>query len=148
MSKVLFLHGMESKPGGTKAKVLAAVGKEILNPALPKESFAKSIEIAQKLIDTENPSTIVGSSRGGAVAMALDHKGAKLVLIAPAWRKFGVAPYVPINTTIMHCDTDNIVPFADSEELAKLNEVELITCGKDHRMSDSNALSTLVNIVK
>jgi predicted esterase YcpF (UPF0227 family) len=148
MSKVLFLHGMESKPGGTKAAAVAADGKEVLNPALPKDSFAKSIEIAQGLVDTENPGTVVGSSRGGAVAMALDLKGAELVLIAPAWRRFGVAPYVPVNTTIMHCETDDIVPFLDSEELAKLNEVELITCGEDHRMSDAGALSTLSNIVK
>ena len=65
-----------------------------------KLPYSLKLEIAQGLIDTENPGTVVGSSRGGAVAMALDLKGAELVLIAPAWRRFGVAPYVPINTTI------------------------------------------------
>lgn len=148
MSKVLFLHGMESKPGGTKAQVLSASGKEVLNPALPKESFAESIEIAQSLVDSENPETIVGSSRGGAVAMALNPRGADVVLIAPAWRKFGVSPYVPANTKIMHCETDDLVPYKDSEELANLNGVELISCGEDHRMSDAGALSTLTDIVK
>ena len=48
--KILFLHGLESKPGGTKAKVLAEAGHEIFNPALPKDSFEESMEITCMLL--------------------------------------------------------------------------------------------------
>ena len=86
--KVLFLHGLESKPGGTKAKVLESAGHEVINPRLPRESFRESTRIAQAVIDSEKPDVIVGSSRGGAVAMAVDQKDSKVVLIAPAWKIF------------------------------------------------------------
>ena len=89
--KVLFLHGLESKPGGSKAKALKEAGFEVLNPALPREPFDMAVKIAQDVINYERPSVVVGSSRGGAVAMAINLMGAQRVLIAPAWRKYGVS---------------------------------------------------------
>ena len=70
--KVLFLHGLESVPGGTKPKHLESLGHQVLNPALLKDNFEESVQIAQKVFDKEKPDVVVGSSRGGAVAMALD----------------------------------------------------------------------------
>jgi len=75
--KILFLHGLESKPGGTKARKLEEAGHEVLNPALPKHSLEESITIAQLLVDYESPDIIVGSSRGGAVATAQDTLGSR-----------------------------------------------------------------------
>ncbi len=143
MSKVLFLHGLESMPGGVKPKHLRDLGYEVIDPGLPKGNFEESVEIAQLEIDAEYPDVVVGSSRGGAVAMALDLKGAKLVLIAPAWRKFDVPPNVPPGTTILHCPTDNVVYIEDSEELMSNPGIEVIRCGAGHRMGDSDALEQL-----
>lgn len=137
--KILFLHGLESQPGGSKVKYLQGLGHTVLNPVLPKHDFNDSVEIAQALIDNEHPKVVVGSSRGAAVAMNIDIKGARLVLIAPAWKRFGNSSLLPTNTTILHCKDDKIVPYTDSVEL----DTDLISCGDDHRMSDESALAAL-----
>jgi hypothetical protein len=138
--KILFLHGLESMPGGSKAQYLEGLGHDVLNPHLPKGDFDESVMIAQEYIDQESPDVIVGSSRGGAVAMSVDLRGARLVLIAPAWKRFDVPPSVSPNTTILHCTADDIVHYEDSEELTNGN---LIPCGDGHRMSDVDALEAL-----
>jgi len=137
--KILFLHGLESQPGGSKVKYLQGLGHTVLNPLLPKHDFDESVKIAQALIDSEHPEIVVGSSRGGAVAMNINAQGARLILIAPAWKRFGNSSSIPVNTTILHCRDDKIVPYKDSAELG----VNLMSCGDDHRMSDKLALTAL-----
>ena len=150
MAKVLFLHGLESKPGGTKAKHLEKVGHTVLNPALPKWSFEESVKIAQEVVDRELPDVIVGSSRGGAVAMCLDPNGAKTVLVAPAWNHFKQTENAGCrnDTMILHCQADEIVAYSDSQELADKYGATLIKAGKCHRMNDSDALEALEEAVK
>ena len=67
--KVLFLHGWNSVVGGVKPTFLKDHGHEVINPALPHEDFAEAVRIAQAEFDKHRPQVIVGSSRGGAVAM-------------------------------------------------------------------------------
>tara|TARA_Y100000590_G_C15714665_1_gene1011466 strand:- start:1903 stop:2355 length:453 start_codon:yes stop_codon:yes gene_type:complete len=146
MSKtILFLHGLESLPGGMKPQHLESAGHIVLNPALPKDDFERSVRIAQEEIDLESPEVIVGSSRGGAVAMAVNPRGAKLVLIAPAWSRFDVPmTNLPAGTTVLHCQADKVVNFEDSEELASNADIKLIPCGDNHRMNDVDALDHLL----
>jgi len=144
--KVLFLHGLESRPGGTKAIHLRGVGHQVLNPFLPKEDFERSVEIAQKEIDEESPDVIVGSSRGGAVAMSVDPKGAKLVLIAPAWKNFGVQPSVGGNAIVLHSPEDEIIPFEDSKQIKGVSAV--VPVGVGHRMADDEALAAIEQAVE
>ena len=120
--KIVYLHGLESKPGGSKAQALKEAGFEVLNPALPKEPFDIAVKIAQDVINYERPSVIVGSSRGGAVAMAINPMSAQRVLIAPAWRKYGVSKNLD-SAFVLHSETDDIVPFEMGLELfQKANE--------------------------
>jgi hypothetical protein len=144
--KVLFLHGLESKPGGSKAVYLEDMGYEVLNPVLPKSSFPESVAIAQQVIDDEQPDVIVGSSRGGAVGMSVDPRGARLVLVAPAWKNYGVPPSVPSDTIVIHSPADDIIPFEDSRELEGASAV--IPIGADHRMFDQEALSAIGRAVQ
>jgi alpha-beta hydrolase superfamily lysophospholipase len=51
------------------------------NPALPHEDFAAALAIAQTEFDRHQPQVVVGSSRGGAVAMNINSGDAKLVLL-------------------------------------------------------------------
>ena len=147
--KILFLHGMESKPGGSKAKFLESKGYEVLNPFLPKYSWDESLENAQLLVDTEKPDIVIGSSRGGAVALSIKTGEAGLVLIAPAWKRFGGERHGQLSGgIILHCREDKIIPYEDSEELSKLTGAALITCGENHRMSDSDALEAILDAVK
>ena len=68
---ILFLHGWQSIPGGVKPTYLADHGHEVINPRLPDDDFAQAVRIAQNEFDKHQPDVVVGSSRGGAVAMKL-----------------------------------------------------------------------------
>jgi hypothetical protein len=83
--RILFLHGWQSTPGGLKPTYLKDHGHEVLNPALPDDNFDAAVRIAQAEYDRGKPDIVVGSSRGGAVAMNIK-VDAPLVLLCPAWR--------------------------------------------------------------
>ena len=146
--KILFLHGLESQPGGKKATFLKENGHEVSNPALPKEPFDISVKIAQDVINFEKPDVVVGSSRGGAVAMAANTKGCRVILIAPAWKKFKVTSSVEPGTIILHSESDDIVPFEDTQELFRKNTgLEVIACEDNHRMSSDETLRKILECV-
>ena len=86
--KILFLHGWQSVPGGVKPTYLKDQGHEVINPKLPDDDFVEAVKIAQTEFDIHRPQVVVGSSRGGAVAMNIDCGDAKLVLLCPAWKKY------------------------------------------------------------
>ena len=142
--KVLLLHGKESQPGGSKAVAIKDAGHELINPDL-RTGWAEAIQIAQDAVDIHQPDVVVGSSRGGAIAANIDTNGAPRVLIAPAWNMFGQSDTVPSNTVILHSEADDIVPFEDSVDLAERTGAKLVSVGKDHRMSDSEALAAMVS---
>jgi hypothetical protein len=87
------------------------------NPALPDDDFNEAIRIAQAEYDQHQPNVVVGSSRGGAVAMNIESGDTPLVVLCPAWKKWGSATTVKPNTTILH--SRDVVPFANSLELIK-----------------------------
>jgi hypothetical protein len=145
--KILFLHGWRSVPGGIKPTFLAQHGHEVFNPKLPDEDFEEARRIAQAEYDQCRPDVIVGSSRGGAVAMNLNSGQTALVLLCPAWRKRGIARTVKQNTTILHSRADDVVPFADSEELVRnsgLPTTALVEVGSDHRLADPEPLVAML----
>jgi hypothetical protein len=113
---ILFLHGLHSVPQGVKPTYLKDHGHEVINPKLPDDDFAEAVRIAQAEFDKHKPQVIVGSSRGGAVAMNIHSGDAKLVLLCPVWKKYGTAKTVKPETVILHSRADDVVPFADSEE--------------------------------
>jgi len=65
--KILFLHGLESKPGGSKPKALAAAGHEVIEPRLSRDDWQGSVDAAKDAYEEHLPDAVVGSSRGGAV---------------------------------------------------------------------------------
>src|SRR3954452_5458133 len=96
--RVLFLHGWNSVPGGVKPTYLKDHGHEVINLRLPDEDFAEAVRIAQAEFDRHQPQAVVGSSRGGAVAMNIDSGAAKVVLLCPAWKKYGTTKTVKPDT--------------------------------------------------
>ena len=145
--KILLLHGWQSVPGGVKPTYLARHGHEVVNPKLPDEDFAEAVQIAQEEFDKHLPDVVVGSSRCGAVAMNIESGDTKLVLLCPAWKKWGTAKTVKPGTMILHSRADDVVPFADSEELAKrsgLPASALIEVGNDHRLADPEPLEAML----
>jgi hypothetical protein len=145
--KILFLHGWRSAPGGVKANSLAQRGHEIINPHLSDDDFEEAVRSAQNEFDKHRPDVVVGESRGGTVAMNIDSGDARLVLLCPGWKKWGLVKTVKPGTVILHSRADDIVPFADSEELVKqsgLPASALIEVGNDHSLNDAKSLLTML----
>jgi hypothetical protein len=143
---ILFLHGWQSVPG-VKPTYLKDHGLTVINPQLPDDDFAEAVRIAQANFDQHQPAVVVGSSRGGAVAMNINSGDARLVLLCPAWKKWGTAKTVRPSTVILHSRADDVIPFADSEELVRnsgLPASALIEVGNDHRLADPEPLEALL----
>jgi hypothetical protein len=71
---------------------------------------------------------------------------ARLVLLCPAWKKWGTATTVKAGTVILHSRADEAVPFAHSEELLRnsgLPATALIEVGNDHRLADLEPLNAM-----
>ncbi len=147
--KVLFLHGWQSTPGGIKPTFLKDHGHTVLNPALPDDDFDEAVRIAQAEFDRGKPDVVVGSSRGGAVAMNIK-SDMPLVLLCPAWKRWGTATTVKPGTIILHSPADETVPFADSQELQRnsgLPSESLIAVGAEHRLADPESLKAMLKAV-
>ena len=144
--KILFLHGWTSVPGGRKPTFLKEHGHEVINPALPDENLEESVRIAEAECKEHQPDVIVGSSRGGAVAVNMESGDTPLVLLCPAWKNWGTATSVKQNTVILHSRADDVISFADSEELVAnsgLPPETLIEVGDDHRLADPETLEAM-----
>lgn len=149
--KILFLHGMESNPHGTKVQFLRECGYEVVAPALTRDDFAGDIERAQTAYDEHQPDVVVGSSRGGALAMNINTGNTPVVLIAPAWKHFPGAQRATAATTILQSAADDLISLAESQTLlaaSGLDPERLIVVGEGHRMSDPTALEALRKAVE
>ena len=145
--QILFLHGWQSIPGGVKPSYLIQHGHKVINPKLPDDDFEQAVQIAQQEFDEHQPEVVVGSSRGGAVAMNIDSGDARLVLLCPAWKTFGTVKTVRPSTVILHSKNDEVIPFADSTELVRnsgLPTNTLIEVGSDHRLADPESLDMML----
>jgi hypothetical protein len=145
--KILFLHGYGSDPDGIRPTFLKESGHQVIHPALPDEDFPQSLRIAQAAYDEGHPDVVAGSSRGGAVAMNIDTGNTPVVLIAPAWRKWGTATAVKADAVILHSAEDDVVPIQDTRDLLRqsgLSEDRLIVVGTDHRMDDRAAFEAML----
>jgi alpha/beta superfamily hydrolase len=148
---ILFLHGWQSTPGGLKPTFLRNHGHEVLNPALPDDDFDEAVEIAQAEFDREEPDVVVGSSRGGAVAMNINSGLTPLVLLCPAWKRWGTATTVKPATVILHSRADEVAPFADSQELIRNSDLpsdSLIEVGTEHRLADEESLKKMLEAME
>ncbi len=145
--KILFLHGWHSIPGGVKPSYLASQGHEVINPALDDDDFDLAVRTAQAEYDRHHPDVIVGSSRGGAVAMNIQSGSTPLVLLCPAWKRWGTAGTVKPETVILHSEDDDVIPIAESRELVRasgLSESALVVAGTDHRLADPEPLKAML----
>lgn len=148
MMKVLLLHGWFST-GETKHSSLLTMGHEVIKPSLNNIFFSSALKSAQEAYDKYRPDVIVGSSRGGAVALNMESNETPLLLIAPAWKRFGKKlDALKNNIYVMHSEYDNTVSYKDSVELVSLNpNICLFTVGNDHQLNCREGYNTMKNIL-
>ncbi len=163
--KILFLHGLEGSPRGSKAQWLRDAGHHVMAPeldtsavcahlagetasaALPCEAWGSPLGSARQGL--AGVDVVVGSSFGGGLALLLAQQGlwrGPLVLLAPAGRKlFGIDSVEVSRLAILHGRRDDVVPLADSLALAEhaCAEVTLRVVDDDHRLAASVAAGVL-----
>ena len=149
--RVLFCHGKEGNPEGTKALAIKEEFNDgiVVAPRLTNSycetDFTKDLVVVEAF--AKGADVLVGSSRGGALVCQADTETPK-ILIAPAWKKFSVLPKLTKHDVILHCAEDDMVPYEDSVRLAELFGCMLIECGEDHRMSDPETLEIIKQTIK
>jgi len=145
---VVFSHGKESGPWGSKITAMAAVVRD-LNVAVESVDYRgldDPSDRVRKLIATsaefKNPLVLVGSSMGGHVSAAaasrLQPRG--LFLLAPAFYMTGYEEHTPRDvacpTAIVHGWHDAIVPVENSIRWAREHQAALHLLNSDHRLED------------
>jgi hypothetical protein len=151
MARILCLHGLESSPNAGKATRLREEGHEVVGPQLDHGAdLTASIATAQAALDEALQAgpvhVIVASSRGGAVACGLQTRGVPLLLLCPAWKKFGLDARLSGRVRILHAAADDLVPLADSVELLErsgLPAEALTIVGVEHRLHDEAATNAM-----
>ena len=144
---VVFSHGQESGPWGTKIRVMAEMVREMGLEAdsVDYQGIGDPGERVDKLIDygkrQDGPLVLVGSSMGGhvatAAAAAVDAIG--LFVLAPAYFMPGyesmtpAAPSIPIS--IVHGWSDDVVPVENSIRYASECHATLHVVDGDHRLT-------------
>jgi predicted esterase len=149
MTTVIFSHGQESGPWGTKIKAMAAMVKELgcrtdsidyQGIADPTERVGKLVTECQGIDDTL---ILVGSSMGGHVATAAAEKvnAAGLFVLAPAYYMQGYEELTPpppgMPICIVHGWHDDVVPVDNSIRFARQCDAELHLIDSDHRLTDN-----------
>ena len=144
---VVFSHGQESGPWGTKINAMAdavrglgckADSVDYQGIADPTERVNKLIEYCEPLTE---PLVLVGSSMGGHVATAAADtvNAVGLFVLAPAYYMPGYedltpsAPEIPIS--IVHGWNDDIVPVENSIRFASKCKATLHILDSDHRLT-------------
>ncbi len=148
VNTVVFSHGKESGPWGSKILGMAAVVRDLNlgvesvdyrgmdDPRLRVEKLLKSAR------ELPGPLVLVGSSMGGHVAAsAAAPLGARaLFLLAPAFYMPGFEQYTPqdvrVPTAIVHGWRDDIVPVENSIRWSREHGAALHVLDSDHRLED------------
>jgi predicted alpha/beta-hydrolase family hydrolase len=153
---VVFSHGKESGPWGSKITAMAQVVRD-LNLGVesvdyrgmddPMARVEKLVNLGRELA---GPLVLVGSSMGGHVAAAAAGRleAAALFLLAPAFYMPGYEQYTPQDITapsvIVHGWSDDIVPVDNSIRWAREHRATLHVLDSGHRLDDQIDLICLL----
>jgi predicted esterase len=145
---VIFSHGQESGPWGTKIQAMAAAARDLgcRAESIDYQGIADPTVRVTKLVREcraiEEPLLLVGSSMGGhvATAAAAEVGAVGLFVLAPAyyieeWEDLTPdAPEIPI--VIVHGWRDDVVPCDNSIRFAKECRATLHLLDGDHRLTE------------
>jgi predicted esterase len=153
--RVQFIHGLEGSPQGSKARLFAEYF-DCVTPAMDTSDFESCVTVQAEVIRSFEPDVLVGSSFGGAVAVALLARGVwrgRTLLLAQAALKSDPGARLPEDVTVwlVHGLGDTLVDPEESRQLARTGSperVRLIEVEDDHPLHASVADGRLVEWVK
>jgi len=149
MTMVIFSHGQESGPWGTKIRAMADVAKGLGCDAdsIDYQGIADPADRVKRLIDKcsdiDEALVLVGSSMGGHVATAAAGPlgAAGLFVLAPAYYMPGYEDLTPappgMPFCIVHGWRDDVVPVENSIRFAQSCNAELHLLDGGHRLTEN-----------
>lgn len=148
MTTVIFSHGQESGPWGTKICAMAELVKGLGCEAdsIDYQGIADPTARVEKLVlecsDVSDDLILVGSSMGGHVATAAaETLGAiGLFVLAPAYYMEGYENLTPppsVSTCIVHGWHDDIIPVENSIRFARQCSATLHLVNGGHRLTEN-----------
>ncbi len=149
MTTVVFSHGKESGPWGTKIRAMAELVKglgchvESIDYQGMEDPTDRVNKLIAACVDIDDSIVLIGSSMGGhvATAAAAEVAASGLFVIAPAYFMPGyedltpTPPEMPI--AIVHGWRDDIVPVENSIRFAATCHAELHVLDGDHRLTEN-----------
>jgi alpha/beta superfamily hydrolase len=153
--RVQFIHGLEGSPQGAKARLFARTF-EALTPPMNTSDFEGCVRQHANTLASFRPDVLVGSSFGGAVAVALLQRGAwsgPTMLLAQAAVRRGLPVQLPadVHVWLVHGRQDEIIDVEDSRRLADSSAsglVRLIEVDDDHSLHGLVDSGRLVELVR
>ena len=147
MTTVVFSHGQESGPWGTKIRLMAELVRDMgcTADSIDYQGIADPTERVEKCVrecaDINDTLILVGSSMGGhvATAAAADVGAAGLFVLAPAYYMEGYEDLTPeppsMPICIVHGWHDDVVPVENSIRYARSCSATLHIVDGDHRLT-------------
>ena len=152
---IIFAHGMEGSPNGSKIRSLREAGFEVLAPDFQGMALEERVDLLLRVCEEYRTASAVlaGSSDGGLaasiVAMRMPDAFRGLLLCAPALhlneppldaQTVLIAPK-GMKTAIIHGIDDDIVPISCSIEYAERSGEDIVAFHQvddGHRLADSH----------
>ena len=149
---IIFAHGMEGTPNGSKIRSLRDAGFEVLAPDFQGMALHERVDLLQRVCEEYRTASAVlaGSSYGGLaasiVAMRMPDAFRGLLLCAPALhldeppidaQTVLIAPK-GMKTAIIHGIDDDIVPISCSIEYAERSGEDIVAF---HQVDDGHRLA-------
>ncbi|NOU62051.1 YqiA/YcfP family alpha/beta fold hydrolase [Marinifilum caeruleilacunae] len=147
--KVIFSHGKESGPWGTKIKHLAEIAKnyDCQVDSLDYRAYSnpddRVYQLQNYLKSEEEDFILVGSSMGGYVSLVASQQvePKAIFLMAPALylEGYSIQEYATSceNIEIVHGKSDEVIPYEHSLRYAKQAKCNLHLIEGDHRLTSS-----------
>lgn len=157
---VIFSHGKESGPWGSKIRALANIVETLSGTVISvdyqehpvgvhhdQNAIGEADRRVGQMLSIRPPEhgklVLVGSSMGGYVSTVASSrlKPDGLFLLAPAFYLTGYANQDPTpcakRTSIVHGWNDSVVPVQNSIKFAKMHRCDLHLLDGDHRLNDA-----------
>lgn len=146
---ILFAHGLEGSPQGTKVRYLREAGLDLEAPDFEGMTLAERVETVERLSEGGGL-LLAGSSYGGLTAAIVAGRHPErftgLCLLAPALL-MAEPPHEPdtlvappgLPTIVIHGRPDDVCPIEGSRRYAERSgdHVELVEVDDDHRLVES-----------
>lgn len=154
--KVIFSHGLESGPWGTKIQRMAELAQtlefsvESIDYQDTKDPAVRSQRLLNCMEEQVEPIILVGSSMGGYVSLAASatQSPSAMFLLAPAINLPGYPTEIThtpdCDITIVHGWNDDVVPVQTSLDYAERCKATLHVLNGDHRLVD--VLDTVLDL--